>query len=198
MSVGRFMHAATLLQDGSVLIIGGSTDANVVALDSTEVYRPTPDSASPSGTFTPFALMNVAHNLHTATRLPDGRVLVAGGQYGLPTAEIYCGLRSVPGLQYSIQPCHICPPISGTQNVVQQYFVATENDMAVPRAGHSETTLQNGQILIAGGFNQTTGPISEAELFDPKTLTFSVTGSLLTPRAYHIAVVPAAPGCEAR
>ena len=73
--------------------------------------------------------------------------------------------------------------------------------MTVPRAGHSATTLQNGQILMAGGYDYTMGelaPTREAELFNPTTLTFSVTGSLLTPRAYHIAVVPAAPQCEAR
>ena len=111
MSVGRFMHAATLLQDGSILITGGSTDATVVALDSTEVYRPTPDSASPSGTFTPFAPMTVARSSHTATRLPDGRVLVAGGQPNsqltniqFQTAEICCGLRSVSGPQPSWNP----------------------------------------------------------------------------------------------
>jgi hypothetical protein len=76
--------------------------------------------------------------------------------------------------------------------------VRTENDMTVPRTGHSATMLQNGsgKILIAGGFNGTTGlsvPTSEGELFDPDSLTFSATGSLITPRASHIAVVPAAP-----
>jgi hypothetical protein len=157
-------------------------------------------TASPSGTFTSFAPMTVGRSYHTATRLPDGRVLVAGGQQGtvhtptqLQTAEICCGLRSVLG-----PPCPWLPTAC-TMTVVQQYFVATA-DMAVPRAGYSATTLQNGQILIAGGYNQVldgpTGevaPISEAELFDPTALTFSVTRRLLTPSAYHIAVVPAAP-----
>ncbi len=79
----RESHTATLLPDGRVLVAGGEGDASTsagFALASAELYDPV------SGTWSATASMAAAHREHTATLLPDGRVLVAGGA---PSAELY-------------------------------------------------------------------------------------------------------------
>ena len=72
LGVGRQIHTATVLADGSVLIAGGY-DNNDSALASAVLYHPATNTFSPTG---PLA---VARGLHAATRLADGRVLIAGG-----------------------------------------------------------------------------------------------------------------------
>ena len=71
-------------------------------------------------------------------------------------------------------------------------FAATES-MTTPRAGHTSTLLGNGKVLIAGGsqFQSFTGGevLASAELYDPSTGTFSLTGSMSAPRAFHAAAL---------
>ena len=112
--------------------------------------------------------MATARRFHTATLLPNGKVLVAGGENGFNTvasAELY-------------------DPSSGT-------FSATGN-MTVPRAGHTATLLNNGKVLIAGGSGDCSpcAALSSAELYDPATGTFAATtGSLTAARVAHTATL---------
>jgi hypothetical protein len=55
--------------------------------------------------------------------------------------------------------------------------------MTVAHTHHTATLLPSGKVLIAGGENYV------AELFDPATGTFSLTGSMFTPRALHAAAL---------
>ncbi len=68
---GRVLNSATLLQDGKVLIAGGSVNNKTVA--TADLYDPATDTYQPTGP--------MAHKraLHSATRLADGRVLITGG-----------------------------------------------------------------------------------------------------------------------
>src|SRR5437868_7051110 len=100
-----------------------------------------------------------ARNGHTATLLPNGKVLVAGGQNGnsiLTSAELY-------------------DPASGTWSAT--------GSLATARAFHTATLLPNGKVLVAGGGN------NSAELYDPASGTWSATGNLATARAFHTATL---------
>jgi hypothetical protein len=86
LAVVRFVPTATLLEDGTVLVAGGYGDDpdGDIATRSGERYHPE------SGTWTAAGTMVAARTGHTATRLADGTVLVAGGATAdAPSAEIY-------------------------------------------------------------------------------------------------------------
>jgi hypothetical protein len=90
----RHFHTATLLNDGKVLIAGGlsaATDTTHTLTDA-QLYDPV------ANTFTPTGALHVARFYHTATKLADGRVLVAGGYNAsgaTATAETYGALSDL-------------------------------------------------------------------------------------------------------
>jgi hypothetical protein len=49
------------------------------------------------------------------------------------------------------------------------------------------TLLPNGQVLVSGGYNNSSGVLASAELYDPRTGTWTLTGSMHDARAYHTA-----------
>jgi hypothetical protein len=101
--------------------------------------------------------MNMKRTAHTATLLPDGRVLIVGrpaegGIFG-PAAEIY-------------------DPSTGTFTIA--------NNWLTPRVfGHTATLLNSGKVLIAGGMSALNccTAIADAELYDPATGWFSSAGA---------------------
>jgi len=84
MTVARYLHTATLLQNGQVLIAGGD-GSNGSQLASAELYNPKTKTFSATGS------MAHTRDAATATLLNNGNVLVAGGVQGtgVNTAEIY-------------------------------------------------------------------------------------------------------------
>ncbi len=111
--------------------------------------------------FTTTGSMSVARSEHTATLLPNGKVLVAGGGASLSSAELY-------------------DPTHGTW--------AATGSLATGRRTHTGTLLADGRVLVAGGYGPS-GIVSSAEVFNPATGTWSVTGSLATGRAEHTATL---------
>jgi len=67
-------------------------------------------------------------------------------------------------------------------------FVATRT-MSNPRCDHTATLLPNGEVLVAGGSDDSGNPLSSAELYDPGTGTFTLLSSMATPRARHTATL---------
>jgi hypothetical protein len=68
-------------------------------------------------------------------------------------------------------------------------FTATGNMRFARGVGHTATLLTNGKVLIAGGRGDGPGSTSNAELFDPNTGLFEVTGSMTTSRLFHTATL---------
>ena len=106
---------------------------------SAELYDPA------TGTFTPTGNMTAARSNHTATLLPDGRVLIAGGVavdyvYGVSDASDWANAE-------------LYDPSTGT-------FAATAN-MTTPRSDHIATLLPDGRVLIVGGVHAGIDPIAD-------------------------------------
>jgi Galactose oxidase, central domain len=161
MSTPRLGHTATLLTNGRVLIAGGARDRfpNNLPMASAELYDPS------SGTFTATGSMATSRIDHTATLLPNGKVLIAGG----------AGDSSRDGNYLPVASAELYDPSSGT-------FTAT-GDMTAPRLGHNATLLPDGRVLIAGGHQIVGGHLffpPEAELYDPSTGSFTGIGNLDT------------------
>ena len=152
----RVFQTATLLPSGLVLVAGGATAGTVVA--SAELYNPA------SGTWSATGNLNVARSTHMAALLPNGMVLVAGGGDNsgrfLKSAELY-------------------DPATGTWTLT--------GSLNTGRLGlqSASTLLSNGTVLVAGGTGIQSQLLASAEVYDPASGSWSLTGSLHTARAFN-------------
>jgi WD40 repeat protein len=147
MPQARARHAAALLPDGRVLVAGGAADgaqrAGGNSLAGAEIYDPHSGKWALTG-----SLHTAAHD-RGATLLPDGQVLVEGGQNdsgGITGAELY-------------------HPRTGTWTVTGSLHISHGY-----QTGGTPTLLPNGQVLVAGNaFDSSGTPIADAELYHPAT-----------------------------
>jgi galactose oxidase-like protein len=163
----RDAHTATLLPNGKVLVTGGEEVNEVgfsVVLSSAELYDPG------TGRFSPTGSMAAGRELHSATLMSNGKVLIAGGEdargYAITRAETY-------------------DPALGS-------FIATDS-LSVGRYGQTATAFANGEVLLAGGeridedgFNVV---LSSVEIYNPTTGRFHPTGSMHVARKHHTATL---------
>jgi hypothetical protein len=157
LAVERAGNTATLLADGRVLITGGE-DRQENKIASAEIYDPS------TGKFTETGSMAEARAAHTATALKDGRVLIVGGSSGhYPSQNVY-------------RSAEIFDPAKGK-------FVST-GEMTVARHKHAAILLPSGKVLIVGGSDNRDwhGEYASAEIYDPASGTFAVTGAMSTAR----------------
>lgn len=159
-STGRYQATLTALPDGRILVAGG-VDGTGSPLASAEIYNPI------ARTWSAAAPMGTMRTRHTATLLKTGQVLVIGGFDGIA----------------ALSTCELYNPETNS-------WSATNAPLAVARYRHSATFRPgDGTVVVAGGFNETQGPLKATEIYDPETKSFSAGGNLTTQRYDHSAVL---------
>lgn len=208
MNFARDYHTSTLLADGKVLVTGGRHeigDAIGVALASAELYDPA------TGKWTVTGSLNYGRQIHTATLLTDGKVLVVGGVdidvKQLKSAEIYdpaTGKWHTTGSMTYEREDHTATlladgkvlVVGGINNLtrasVEIYdpssgLWTTTNSLTYPRQRHTATLLSNHKVLVTGGMEVTVR--ASSELYDPATSIWSTVGDLKYNRAFHTMTV---------
>ena len=203
----RSDHAATALQDGRVLVTGGNADTKLLA--STEIYNPRTDR------WTDAAPMPRARTQHSAVTLLDGRVLITGGidADGAPTRATFIydpgvdswtdgPLMTVARLQ---QVAVALPSgdvlfaggdgvASGTSEVYrfgQRQFEAS-GTLVTPRLVAQGAALSDGRVVLSGGLPlrmHEFAPLSNVEIWDPRTGLWTALPSAPTGRAWGSMVI---------
>jgi len=192
--VPRALHGAALLQNGQVLVAGG-TNAEGTSNATAELYSPTTGSWKATGS------MFTGQN-SPATLLPNGKMLVAGGDTAelhapstgqwISTAPLYYGASTgisatlltngdvlIYGNKFSCYAAQFFNPSAGTW---------TRTGQCGNSISHGPLTLLgNGKGLLAGDVITYSGrafPTANSRLYDAATNSWSVTGSLLQPVAH--------------
>ncbi len=165
LNTARACHTATLLLNGRVLVVGGqdgTVGASYGTLASAELYD------SFTGLWVLTGTLGTARSDHTATLLPSGKVLVAGGH----------GVGNAP-----LDSVELYDPVIGTWE--------RTGSLATARMYHTATLLPDGKVLVAGGYNPTNpyGSLDSVELYDPSTGTWATTSNLATQRSRHSATL---------
>jgi len=211
MNWSRTQHTATLLADGGVLVAGGSYCGSIYdgggcfdswSLTTAEIYHP-------AGTWSSTGNMAIGRFAHTATRLLNGKVLVAGGFYMPPPystdtprdldgAEIYdpsTGSWSTTGSLNQARSNAMATLLGDGTVLVAGGSAGNSAELYHPDTGtwsatgsmtqahDTMTRLPSGKVLVAGGFS------GSSELYDPASGTWVVTGAMLTPRALESATL---------
>ena len=162
MNQARARHTMTLLPNGKVLVTGGR-DAQVrfEGTASAEIFDPFANQGV--GAFTLIGNMNSPRFVHTATLLPNGTVLIAGG---FNDGNESLSVTSAETFDYRT-------------NV----FTPT-GSMSIPRARQTSTLLPDGTVLEVGGINSVQGVSAPApaEVYSPTTGSFALTGAMITGR----------------
>lgn len=220
LQVPRLGHTASLLNDGRVLVAGG-TDHSGAVLASAEVFDHTTGGI---GGWRSSAPMTVPRSGHTATVLADGRVLATGGtdQSGQPVAEAEIFYPEAEGGAGSWKPGpsmttgrsgHTATRLSdGTVLVAgagsSEVFDPEADEgagvwrdrvaMGLNRTGHAATLLQGaachtggtcGHVMVVGGEDRSGNALVSSELFDPAAGTWTETNRPLFARTSHAAVL---------
>jgi N-acetylneuraminic acid mutarotase len=148
-AMGREAHTATLLANGQVLVVGGLGNMGknffglIIwrSLATAELYDPTANTWISAGT------MATARSSHTETLLPNGQVLVIGGEDSGPSSKYPDALE-----RYD--------PTTNSW--------ASAGRMATERKNHTATLLPSGQVLVTGGYtDRNPGFLATAELCGP-------------------------------
>ena len=205
MQDARSNHTAVTLQDGRVLVAGGTTSGGGIT-SAAEIYDPA------SNSWTPVAGgMTAPRSNHTASLLADGTVLIAGGQSTSGVLNSSGNFRSRHGRVYGscrtcfLQPASLTPrryfrtarcslsadPTAQTRLASSDLFdpesglINPGPALSTPRQGLSATTTIDGKVLVAGGNNGTID-LASAEIFQAGA-GFSATAAMATARSGHLA-----------
>ena len=161
---GRALHTATLLSDSispKTLIVGGVVTGGKET-DTAELYDPA------TGTFNfTSGVLNLKRKRHRAVLLPDGTVLLTGGN----TLD-----NSQQGGDRTTETAELYDPTSQTFSFVE--------DMHTPRSEHESTLLTDGTVIQTGGTL-----VSElADIYQPPAQNFTTGGMMVQTRGRHVAL----------
>jgi len=212
MTKARTYFSMVMLANGSVLVAGGCTGLNANGCSgvtpAAEIYNPS------TGKWTATGAMTAARGNLTATRLPNGNVLAAGGINAagnpLGTAELYnptTGKWTATGKMITARDEHTAVLlatgkvlVAGGENAASVTTIKTElydpatgkwtasGNLKTSRLEHTCTMLANGNVLITGGntvTSTTTTVLSSAELYNSTSGVWSTAGSMASPRVGH-------------
>ncbi|MGQ0521864.1 MAG: NHL domain-containing protein [Actinomycetota bacterium] len=197
----RRLHTATLLDGpacegaappgycGKVLVVGGAVNG-VDRVDPTtltrsaELYDPT------AGTWSSTGSLSAIRALHSATLLPDGRVMVTGGYGHTDTSSCQDPAADFGCEELPLLSTEVYDPVAGSWSPA--------GDLAVARFAHSATLIEGpnctpscGAVLVAGGMGASSAlsqqPLAGAELLNPASMQWRPASPLRVGRAGHTA-----------
>jgi hypothetical protein len=223
MTSSRFMHSATLLADGRVLLVGGYTGVDT---EGRLIVGPTADLYDPLTKSFSGVVLNDVRGRNQVTALSDGRALVTGGcgdfaelflpsggqfvatahgigadrMYGAAAVSMPDGRLLITGGQTDLRDGKAGPVLDSAEvfsmSSISSLYAA--NTMSVARRFHTATRLADastpgptkaawhGQVLVVGGENINGAAVS-CDLFNPSSTLFTATGALKTARFDHAA-----------
>jgi WD40 repeat protein len=158
--------------------------------------------AAPASTWSATGSMASARQHHTATLLPNGKVLVAGGNdsTGAELYDLASGTWSATGSMASARQ-HLTATLLRNGKVLVAggsswiydpdtgIWTAAGSISGFPEYGHTATLLPDGKVLVVGGYVGGFGTSNSAELYDPATGAWAATGSMAISRQYHTATL---------
>lgn len=193
MNVARAFERAALLQNGKVLVAAGADIANgtITALASAELFDP------PQGRWNLTGSLSAPDKLPVSTPLANGNVLLVKASFYNPATGTWTITSPYPksfngegtgatllttanvlitGFICNYNGCGSAPTNGALLYESSTNTYAATGAMTTARKGASQTLLPNGQVLVAGGFNEQTlcsgctmTPVflSSAELYTP-------------------------------
>jgi hypothetical protein len=206
-------HSSTLLPNGTVLIVGG-VDSSNTSMSKTWLFDPTTNLllAGPNTA--------TVHAGHTATTLANGKVVIAGGDctFGSAlcnsgsteiydvTANAFTSLAPMPipvkhaaAALIGANKIFVAGGISGSVKSDAQVYDASTNSwrvlsttLASPRLYHTATALQDGRVLVIGGYSAQAGSggrWDSSDIYNPATDKISQGPSMQTKRFTHTATL---------
>ena len=203
MAQPREEHAATLLLDGRVLVVGGLDNRSRSFRDSAELYDPAGDAWSLA------ASMTDRRSNPTITLLQDGRVLIVGGGIDATLdAEIYdpsIDEWSSGGSMAERRSAHTAASLVDGRVLVAGgiglsstgiYDRSTGDWTSVAsmkglRSDHTATLLEDGTVLVTGGWGIDGGltELASAEVYNPTSDEWSIINRMSQPRVFHTATM---------
>lgn len=209
--LARTRHSSLVLDDGSILLVGGSSPGHLMWTNS-ERYDPE------ARTFTPVGELSTGRAGAALVLQPGGTVLAFGGDSNTSSFEVPTRVEewhpttrawSVRGNLRANRIRHTATGLGdgrvlvlggvafggGEARAAELWDTSfgTRLPKGMPthlRAAHTATRLADGSILLAGGYDPATGAaVRAAERFDPVAETFAPAGALAEARAYHAAVL---------